>query len=257
MLFTGSIALVGSGNVAWHLGNAFVNSGVHVSQVYGRNFEKANGLAQALNAKFESELSKLNVDVIIVCVNDDNIAEVISKIPIDCCVLYTSGALGLSAFEDRKNIGVLYPLQTFGDRNLSDFSQIPLLIEARDGVFLKELNSLASSISSKVYVVNSEQRLIYHLSAVWMNNFVNHLGSIAFEIIEQYHLNWEVLKPLIEKTTLNILNNNPIDIQTGPAKRNDLKTLALHQDKLNAEQKALYIAIAESIKKKHHPNGKL
>lgn len=257
MSFTGSIALVGSGNVAWHLGNALVNSDVRVTQVCGRNFEKTNNLAHALNAAFESDLSNLDADVIIVCVNDDSILDVISKIPIERKVLYTSGALGLSIFEDRKNIGVLYPLQTFGDRNKSDFSQIPLLIEAKDDDFLNEINSLTSSISSKVYVVNSEQRLIYHLSAVWMNNFVNHLGSIAFEIIQQHQLNWEVLKPLIEKTTFNILNNNPIDIQTGPAKRNDLKTLALHKENLNAEQKELYIALSESIKKKHLPNGKL
>jgi predicted short-subunit dehydrogenase-like oxidoreductase (DUF2520 family) len=252
MSFTGSIALVGSGNVAWHLGNAFVNSGIRITQIYGRNLEKTTALAHALNTVFESDPSRLNADLVIVCVSDDSIYEVVSKIPIECNVVYTSGAIGISAFEERKNIGVFYPLQTFGDQNLSDFEQIPVLIEAQENGFLNEIHSLASAISSKVFVVNSEQRLIYHLAAVWMNNFVNHLGSIAFEIIEQHHLNWEVLKPLIEKTTLNLINNNPIELQTGPAKRNDLKTLALHEDILNAEQKALYTALSASIKKKHH-----
>lgn len=257
MSFTGSIALVGSGNVAWHLGNAFVNSGVTISQIYGRNVEKVSALAHALNTVFESDPAKLNADLVIVCVSDDSIYEVVTKIPSSCNVVYTSGALGISAFEGRKNIGVFYPLQTFGDRTLNDFSQIPVLIEAQDNEFLKEIHSLASAISSEVFVVNSEQRLIYHLAAVWMNNFVNHLGSIAFDIIEQHQLNWEVLKPLIEKTTSSLLNKNPSELQTGPAKRNDLKTLALHEAILNTEQKALYTALSASIKKKHHPNGKL
>jgi predicted short-subunit dehydrogenase-like oxidoreductase (DUF2520 family) len=257
MSFTGSIALVGSGNVAWHLGNAFVNSGVCITQVYGRNREKVTALAHHLNASIESDLSKLNADILIVCVSDDSISDVISKIPEECNVVYTSGALGIASIKNRKKIGVFYPLQTFGDRIPIDFSVIPILIEALDEEFLNEIHSLASSISSNVFVVDSEQRLIYHLSAVWMNNFVNHLGAIAFEIIEKHHLNWEVLKPLIEKTTFNLTDKNPIELQTGPAKRNDLKTIALHEDKMNAEQKSLYSILSDSIRKKYHPNGKL
>lgn len=255
MSFTGSIALVGSGNVAWHLGNAFVNSGIHVTQVCGRNFEKANALAIALNAVFEPELSKLKANIIIVCVNDDSIAEVISKIPLEHPVVYTSGALEISAFKERKNIGVFYPLQTFGDRILSDFTEIPILIEAQEETLLNEIQILASTIGSKNFVVNSEQRLIYHLTAVWMNNFVNHLGSIAFEIIQQHDLNWELLKPLIEKTSINLLKTNPFELQTGPAKRNDRRTLSLHEGKLSTDQKTLYEAITESIKKKHNTHG--
>ncbi len=250
-----SVALIGTGNIAWHLGNAFVNSGVNITQVYGRNQGKSEEFSVLFKAESIQDFSKLTADFTIVCVSDDSIEKVISEIPADLKVLYTSGALAIKTFSAKKNIGILYPLQTFGDRLITNFKDIPILIESLDEEFLNEINALASAISSKVQVVNSEQRLIYHLSAVWMNNFVNHIGSIAYDIIHEHQLDWKTLQPLIEKTTSNLLINIPENIQTGPAKRKDLNTISKHLEHLNEEQKIVYNILSDSIKKKYNPNG--
>jgi predicted short-subunit dehydrogenase-like oxidoreductase (DUF2520 family) len=255
MTLKNSVALVGTGNIAWHLGNAFVKSGIGINEVYGRNKSKSEELAQVFDAACVQDIALLKSKYVFVCVSDDSIETMIAQIPENLNVIYTSGALGMDIFKNRNNVGVLYPLQTFGDRLPSDFKAIPILIEANDENLLNEVHFLASIISSEVHVVNSEQRLIYHLAAVWMNNFVNHIGNIAYDIIQEHQLDWGKLQLLIEKTTTNLLINNPKNIQTGPAKRNDLNTISKHLEHLNEEQKVVYNILSESIKKKYNPNG--
>lgn len=257
MAFNHSVALVGTGNIAWHLGSAFVKSGIKINEVYGRNVGKSEELARLFDAAYINDISSLSSTYVIVCISDDAIETLISQIPEQLNVLYTSGALGIDTFKNRKNVGVFYPLQTFGERLSVDFKSIPILTEAKDEKLLKLINELASLISSEVHVVNSEQRLIYHLAAVWMNNFVNHLGSIAYDIVNARQLDWKMLQPLIEKTAVNMVNNIPGNIQTGPAKRNDLKTISKHLFHLNEEQKVIYQILSESIIKKYNPNGEL
>jgi predicted short-subunit dehydrogenase-like oxidoreductase (DUF2520 family) len=255
MAFKHSVALVGTGNIAWHLGSAFLKSGIGVNEVYGRNSIKSDNLARLLGARVVNEITSLSSDYVIVCVSDDSIESVIFQIPHNLNVLYTSGALEIDIFKNRKNIGVLYPLQTFSERIPVDFKSIPVLIEANDEKLLNEINDLASGISTEVHVVNSEKRLIYHLAAVWMNNFVNHLGSIAYDILKEHQLDWKMLQPLINKTSFNLISNIPESIQTGPAKRNDSKTISKHLVQLSEEQKDIYKVLSDSIIKKYNPNG--
>ena len=257
MAFNHSVALVGTGNIAWHLGSAFVKSGVKINEVYGRKVAKSEELARLFDAECLSDISSLRSTHVIICVSDDAIETLISQVPEHLNVLYTSGALGIDTFKNRKNVGVFYPLQTFGEKLPVDFKTIPILIEANNEKLLNEVNDLASVISGEVHMVNSEQRLIYHLSAVWMNNFVNHLGSIAYDIVNSHQLDWKMLQPLIEKTAVNMVSNIPENIQTGPAKRNDLKTISKHLVHLNEEQKVIYQILSESIIKKYNPNGEL
>ncbi len=257
MAFKHSVALVGTGNIAWHLGSAFVKSGIKINEVYGRNANKSEEFARLFEAECVNEISLLRSTFVIVCVSDDVIETLISQIPEQLNVLYTSGALGIDTFKNRGNIGVFYPLQTFGEKSPVDFKSIPILTEAKEEKLLELINELAFLISSEVHVVNSEQRLIYHLAAVWMNNFVNHLGSMAYDIVNAHQLDWKMLQPLIEKTAINLVSNIPENIQTGPAKRNDLKTISKHLVQLKGEQKVIYQLISESIIKKYNPNGEL
>ncbi|HNQ00075.1 MAG TPA: NAD(P)-binding domain-containing protein, partial [Bacteroidia bacterium] len=77
------IVLIGSGNVATHLGKAFHKAGHRILQVYGRTEKSASRLAKYLKAESINDLQKLHpkADVYFIALKDEAIAEIISFIP--------------------------------------------------------------------------------------------------------------------------------------------------------------------------------
>jgi len=107
---------------------------------------------------------------------------------------------------------------------------------------------VAKSISNAVFPISSEQRKALHVSAVFVNNFTNHLYQIGHEICVEHQVPFEILKPLIQETAQKIKILNPADAQTGPAKRNDSSTIEAHLDYLtNENQKNIYKLLTQSI----------
>ncbi len=100
------------------------------------------------------------------------------------------------------------------------------------------MNQIANSISDAVYTINSEQRKALHVAAVFVNNFVNHLYQIGNEICQENHIPFDILKPLIQETANKIVTLSPKEAQTGPAKRNDQKTIRAHEQFLTDEKQA-------------------
>ena len=75
-----SISLIGSGNVATHLGLALKKNNYQITQVYSRTLVNAEKLAAILNAGATNNLSALKtVDLIIISVKDNSITKVIKK----------------------------------------------------------------------------------------------------------------------------------------------------------------------------------
>ena len=104
----------------------------------------------------------------------------------------------------------------------------------------------------KPYKLNTEQRQTLHLSAVFVNNFTNQLYRIAHEISDIENIEFDILKPLILETAKKVQNISPYMAQTGPAKRNDKKTIKRHLKQLEREDhKAIYKLLTASIKKTH------
>ena len=58
-------------------------------------------------------------------------------------------------------------------------------------------------------------------------------------------LNWDILKPLLDKTVFNILNNSGLDNQTGPAIREDYEVIKKHHKMLNEQHLSVYEAITQ------------
>jgi predicted short-subunit dehydrogenase-like oxidoreductase (DUF2520 family) len=242
-----SVSIVGTGNVAHHLGKALRHSGVTVTSVYGRNQSAAQELAAKLDCLVEPTLTELQGDLILLCVSDDAILDLIKDLSDDRRIAYTSGSVPLSAFPKKGELGVFYPLQTFSKHRDIDLSKVPFLIEAHSEKFQSELMQLASMISEKVIYANSQDRLHYHISAVFVNNFVNHLFALGKAHSDNHGLDWEVLKPLIHETVAKINSLEPLAAQTGPALRNDQDTIHRHLGELNGIPKEVYALITQSI----------
>lgn len=250
------IAIVGTGNVAWHLGLAFENAGQIVTAIAGRDRQKVELAASTFyNAKaiIGTDLSSVPADIAIICVSDDAIEEVAQhlSLPQDCILAHSSGTKPLSSlgYAQTTNIGVFYPLQTFTKNKKVDFSSIPICIEADNRNSRDKLKSLASTISNTVAEISSKERAILHLSAVFASNFSNHMLTIAKGIMDHSDMSFELLKPLITETINKSLSSNPEFAQTGPAKRGDLATLDKQFQALSADPDTaeLYKMISQHI----------
>lgn len=242
-----NIILIGSGNVATHLGINLKNNNINIVQVISSTSKNAEILASKLDSYFSNNISDLKeADLIIVAVSDNvigNIAKHFTNTP----VVHTSGSIGLEVFKNNKNAGVFYPLQTFNKNVEVSFNEVPICIEANNKDFEKEITQLAQHISKKVVKMNSIQRKQLHIAAVFACNFSNHMFSIADNILQKSKIDFNLLYPLIMQTIKKVEKNSPKNVQTGPAKRNDKIIIESHLQSLEKNQKEIYKLITNSI----------
>lgn len=243
------VVLIGSGNVAQHLIQVFLQAKeVALVQAVARNPSPLVALLP--EDKITNDYQKITeADVYIIAVSDDAIAEVAAQLPFnDRLVVHTSGSSDISVLQDNNKKGVFYPLQTFTKGKKIEFSSIPICIEAENEIDYQLLETLGHSISQKVVSITSEQRKSLHVAAVFVCNFVNHMYHIGHEICEKHNIPFEVLHPLIQETARKIESLAPSAAQTGPAVRNDIQTIEKHLDFIeNPEYKTIYQLLTQSI----------
>lgn len=243
------INIIGAGNMAYQLTQAFHNHPeVQLQQLYNRS---------ELSPDFETfEVEKIHnlnllrpADVCIIAVKDEAIAEVSEKIPFENqLVVHTSGNTSIEAIDSKNRRGVFYPLQTMNKQTIVDFEKVPFCLEAENTNDFYLLQRLASLLSTKTYALNSYQRRVLHLAAVFMNNFSNHLVYISEQICKENEVPFEILQPLLAETFIKLQNTSAYDAQTGPARRNDFLTITNHLAMLdNNNYKEIYDIITKSI----------
>lgn len=260
------IVLIGSGAVAEQLTAGLAQDLRYVFlQIYGRSLDRPTALRSLLsNSSAVQCITRLeevdtDADIYLFSVVDDALPQLWQSMPHTSGLwLHTAGSVPLSAmaqYHDR--VGVLYPLQTFSRGVQVDWSQIPLYIEASDAQSLDQLHHLASALSPKVHLADSQQRTALHLSAVLACNFANHLWALAGQVLEEYRLPPDSLQPLIAETFRKTQTIPPALGQTGPARRGDHATmgrhLALLEDK--PQLRELYQRLSESIARLYSPEG--
>lgn len=219
------IILIGFGNVGRSLFKGIQQSHeFRVRQIFVRN---KNRLDLPSSVQVTDDLKALDsADLYILCVTDDAIEEVSTSLPFnDRLVVHTSGSSSVSSLKDQTRAGVFYPLQSFSSSKEVSWREVPLCLEATTESDLTFLKKLGKALSEKVYAINSEQRKKLHLAAVVANNFTNHLYFLAESICKDHNIPFEVLHPLILETATKIQSMTPYEAQTGPARRNDQKTL--------------------------------
>lgn len=242
------VSIIGSGNVAQHLIQAFqLNSQIELVQVLARDLKN---VAHQDSNRITSDYTQLQeADLYIIAVSDGAITEVSSALPFENrLIAHTSGTVGLDGLNSKNRQAVFYPLQTFSKDKPIDFKSVPICLEAENENDLQILKQLAHSISNAVYEINSEQRKALHVAAVFVNNFTNYLYQLGNEICIENHVPFDILKPLILETAEKLLTLSPKEAQTGPAKRNDVSTIEAHESFLsNENQSTIYKILTQSI----------
>lgn len=241
--------IIGSGNVAYHLAKAFVLNNVPLVQIFGRNEKELKNISEELNIPYSTKKLE-DADLYIICVSDNSVEDVSKLITKkDCLVAHTSGSLPKEALAGEYRKSSFYPLQTFSKSKELDYNKIPFFIETENEFDKRLLFEIASNISENVMESSHEKRKYIHLTAVFACNFVNHLFSRAKEISDSQQIPFDYFLPLIDETVQKIHEMEPKSAQTGPAVRNDVRVLQLHEQLLQGESLEIYKTMNDSIKK--------
>ncbi len=248
-----NVVFLGFGNLNSNLLKALSKAKeITVKQVFNRNHIKI--ISPSENIPFTDDISKIeDADVYIIGIPDDVIPEFSESLPFqNRLVVHTSGGVSMNALSTKNRPGIFYPLQTFSKERAVDFTNIPICIEAENAKDLELLRNLGKAISENVVEISSEKRAKLHLAAVFVNNFTNHLYQIASEILKEEGLPFDLLKPLILETASKIETLPPAKAQTGPAKRNDVKTIEKHLHLLgDSRYRKFYELFTEQLKQNY------
>lgn len=250
-----TVVLVGAGNVATHLGKALQAVGFDVKQVYSRTQASAAALGNALRCPFTTVPDEVvsDADLYIVSVKDDALPQVlpwVSRKNPSALFVHTAGSVDMDVWKGRvARYGVLYPMQTFSKQREVDFATVSFFVEAASSTDLPVLKDIASQMGSKVYEATSEQRRYLHISAVFACNFANHMYTVAHRLLEEHHLPFDALLPLIDETARKVHLLPPEEAQTGPAIRGDHEVMEHHLEMLKQypELAELYKLISKDI----------
>jgi predicted short-subunit dehydrogenase-like oxidoreductase (DUF2520 family) len=247
--------ILGAGNVAWHFGHQLIRTGIRILQVVNRTAESGQSLASSLDAAFTGSTIGIipDADLYLIAVTDD----AIGKIAETGCfrqnkglIVHTAGSVNIDIFSGKAiNYGVLYPLQTFTRKRPVSFAEIPLLIEANNRENFALIQELANELSDNIIHADSGQRMYTHLAAVMASNFTNHLFALSAKLLNDHHLPFDLLIPLMKETIDKAISMSPEDAQTGPAIRGNRAIIEKHMAllELYPEIKKIYSILSESI----------
>ena len=233
-----NIVIIGQGNVATNLDYAFRKKGIVCQMVSSR--EGLDSLPAA--------------NVYIYAVKDEALAAVVAQVKGKerAMHLHTSGTMPISVFgDDKPHAGIFYPFQTFSKaRVIEDFSTVPVFFEARGIDDISAVYSLALTITSHVYETTQHDRERLHVAGIYACNFANLMYTMAAELLQNTHIPFSALLPLIDETAAKIHTLAPRDAQTGPARRGDENVMAHHLALLDEEKRQLYRLLSDAIRKR-------
>lgn len=255
MTFFKKIGLVGSGNVAYSYSNVLSENGIKPSCILVHNPENVSKVEKEFGIHAVLDYNELsNCDLIIIAVRDDAIKEVASRLKdYKVVVVHTSGSMSSSVLKDIAHHGIIYPLQTLTKDYRVNFKNVPLLITASSDDDLKQIRQFASLMSNVVINCSDEDRRYIHMTAVYVCNFVNVMLQIGEKLLKNKDFLLTLLEPLVRETIDKAFVLGPENALTGPARRGDIKTIAIHENLLqnNPEEKKIYELMTSYILNKY------
>lgn len=257
------IIVIGTGNLGIHLCRAIENQHVDNKSAFAKAennnvkyclklvgyYNKSAREIPELKAPLLDSINNLpKADLVIIATPDDYIKDVSLALNTDAVVAHTSGSVAIEAISNHTHHGVFYIPQSFTRSRSVDFKELPICLEFNTDQAQSVLEELGNTLSRKLIYLNSQQRGKLHIAAVYMNNFVNHCYTKADEILNEEQIEASLLYPLMNETLAKAQELSPKEAQTGPARRNDVQTIARHLKSIKANNQQMYKAITQSIK---------
>ena len=242
------VVLLGSGNVAYHLAKAMKSTN-NVELV--QRFSRKNSNAQLFDNSIPhtTDLKDIiSADIYILAIKDEVIAQVCKSLKhIKGLLVHTSGTMRLNVLESRFRRDVLYPVQSLSIDQKIDLKDVPFAIETETTEDQELLQKLATELSHHVFKLDSAKREKLHVAAVFANNFSNFMFTCTEDICKEHEIPFEIIRPLILETGRKVQYLQPMDAQTGPARRHDKDVIEKHLNQLKGQQKEIYKLLSLAI----------
>jgi predicted short-subunit dehydrogenase-like oxidoreductase (DUF2520 family) len=166
------------------------------------------------------------VEVVLLCVPDDEIAAAARLVPPGPLVGHCSGATSLDVLAPHECFS-LHPLMTAtgGDDPLR-LRGAGAAIAGSTARALAAAGALARRVGLEPVEIADEDRVAYHAAASMASNFLVTLEGAAEELLATAGAGRELLVPLVRATVENWARLGPARALTGPVSRGDEGTVA-------------------------------
>jgi predicted short-subunit dehydrogenase-like oxidoreductase (DUF2520 family) len=240
------IGIIGSGKVAQTMLRLARAAGIPIAGIYARNAALAEQLALKYDTQTVAGTSALHADLILLCVSDDALPEIIAQLKPQQIAAYTAGSPSIKLFAHQQ-LGVCYPYQSISKGRDLLASDIPFMIEGKNDLVLQRISAFLQQLGAQFQICGSAQRAQYHLAGVFVNNFGNLLLLEASKILGAAKLDMTPIYPLLNETIAKAILLGPEQAQTGPALRHDQNTIDRHRAQLQPEQLVVYDCLTKRI----------
>ena len=249
------IGFIGSGKVGFSLGKYFSMKGITLSGYYSEFYEDAKEASEFTNSKAYEKINDLIEDssMIFITTPDDSIHEVWQKLSnfnlTNKIICHTSGSLTSSIFSTINNSHAfaysLHPIFAFSDKynSYKNLQNAYFSIEGPES-HVQQLKNFIHSLGNKSFVINKDNKALYHLASVTVSNLVLSLLNTGCSYLSKCGLSendaLEALSPLIQNNIDNIKTSGFVNALTGPVERNDLGTVKHHIEVIPKDDVQLY-----------------
>jgi len=248
------IGIVGTGKMAFALGDALHKSGVEIAQVYGRKIERAQELAELLDSSVVSELSDFSTDVdaYFLLVSDDAIEEMSKQLPATVAHVHSSGVTNIDVLSSEV-AGVVWPIKSINPKSMKKgFTGVPIAIEGTTAEFDNSLYEAVLKLDADAVKAKSADRSVIHLAAVFTDNFANHCLALSQKILSESKLEPALLRELAKSMAGGAITGDSFERQTGVAVRGDLGSQQKHLNLIKDESLKEFYKFLSSHIAKHH-----
>jgi predicted short-subunit dehydrogenase-like oxidoreductase (DUF2520 family) len=237
------IGFIGGGKVGFSLGKYFSIKGITLSGYYSKSYTDAKEASEFTNSKAYKNINELVKDssIIFITTPDDSIHEVLQNLSTlnltNKIICHTSGSLTSSIFSNINNSDAfaysVHPIFPFSDKynSYKNLQSAYFSIEGPES-HIHELKDFIQSLGNNAFIINKEDKSLYHLSSVTVSNLVLSLINTGCSYLSQCGLSeddaLQALLPLIQNNIDNIKAKGFVSSLTGPIERNDLGTVKHH-----------------------------
>jgi predicted short-subunit dehydrogenase-like oxidoreductase (DUF2520 family) len=248
-----SFTIIGCGKVGVTLGKWLKVNGYRATGISSKSPEslkKATEILKPAHASLVPWEVTGNADIVFIATPDDTIQATCEKTAAQkgfhpgTIVLHLSGVLTSRILDSARScnalVGSMHPLQSFAkiEEKINPFQNIIIAAEG-DKKACQQAERISNDLGSRYINILTDQKTLYHGSAVVASNYLVTLIEMALKMMECAGIDkknaFQVLLPLIRGTLTNIEKIGIPEALTGPIARGDQATVAQHIDKLNQE----------------------
>ena len=186
-----------------------------------------------------------DVDLILLCVPDDAIADVSTRLAPDASrvVAHVAGSRNLDVLSPHPRVASLHPLVPLPSTEVGATRLFGATYSVAGDALAVEL---VRSLDGRVIRLSDTQRTAYHATAtVAANHLVVLLAHVA-RLAQSAGLELEDFLPLARLALEDVEARGPEAALTGPASRGDMATIDAHLDAIPEAERSTYVALAHA-----------